>query len=95
MPVVKPFLKNHPGGNNYDLTKWSKKEREEYTLGTKAFSRRIGTILIDSKNRESTSCALDVIVRNLFPIEAFVLSRVIIQRSPGIEGCEFFAFAFP
>lgn len=24
------------------MTKWSKKKREEYTLGSKAFSRRIG-----------------------------------------------------
>jgi hypothetical protein len=24
------------------LTKWSKKDREEYTLGSKAFGRRIG-----------------------------------------------------
>ncbi|CZT49050.1 uncharacterized protein RSE6_09832 [Rhynchosporium secalis] len=33
---------SHPGGKQYDLTKMSKAEKESYTLGTKAFSRRIG-----------------------------------------------------
>jgi hypothetical protein len=37
----KKFKKNHAGGDHYDLTKWSKKDREEYTLGSKAYSRRI------------------------------------------------------
>ncbi|XMA16277.1 hypothetical protein WAI453_009068 [Rhynchosporium graminicola] len=33
---------SHPGGKHYDLSKMSKAEKESYTLGTKAFSRRIG-----------------------------------------------------
>ncbi|KAF4629512.1 hypothetical protein G7Y89_g8636 [Cudoniella acicularis] len=37
----KEFWSNHRGGDNYDLSKWSKSEREEYTLGTKAFKKRI------------------------------------------------------
>lgn len=38
----KPFTKEHPGGRHYDLTKMKTREKESYTLGTAAFSHRIG-----------------------------------------------------
>ncbi|PMD32750.1 hypothetical protein L207DRAFT_536046 [Hyaloscypha variabilis F] len=50
----KEFKKNHGGGTYYDLTKWSKKDRERHTLGTKAFDEMLG-IDSDSEDSDSTS----------------------------------------
>ncbi|KAK0118244.1 hypothetical protein ONS95_012547 [Cadophora gregata] len=41
---------SHPGGTHYDINKMSKAQKKSHTLGTKAFSRRIG---IESDGYES------------------------------------------
>ncbi len=39
------FKKNHPGGDHYNLEKWSKKQKAEYTFGTKENDRRMKEIM--------------------------------------------------
>lgn len=35
------FKHSHPGGDQYNLEKWSKKEKAEYTFGTKEFEKKM------------------------------------------------------